>query len=307
MKKAIITGPTGSIGIALINKLISEDIEVVAVCRPGSKRISRIPQSDKVQITECGLDEISKLGDMINGGADVFYHFAWDGTFGNSRNDMRLQNDNVKYALDAVTVAKELGCGKFIGAGSQAEYGRVDGVLRPDTPAFPENGYGIAKLCAGQMTRIMCEQLGIEHVWTRILSIYGPYDGENTMIMSVISKLLKGEKPSLTPGGQMWDYLYSKDVANAFYLLGEKGKNGSIYCLGGGEARPLKEYVEILKDAIDEKLELGFGDVPYGDKQVMHLCADITNLTEDTGFRPEVRFEDGIRETVEWVKNGGWK
>lgn len=307
MKKAIITGPTGSIGIALINKLISENIEVVAVCRPGSKRISRIPQSDKVHITECGLDEISKLGDMINGGADVFYHFAWDGTFGNSRNDMRLQNDNVKYALDAVTVAKELGCSKFIGAGSQAEYGRVEGVLRPDTPAFPENGYGIAKLCAGQMTRIMCEQLGIEHVWTRILSIYGPYDGENTMIMSVISKLLKGEKPSLTPGGQMWDYLYSKDVANAFYLLGEKGKNGSIYCLGGGEARPLKEYVKILKDAIDEKLELGFGDVPYGDKQVMHLCADITNLTEDTGFRPEVRFEDGIRETIEWVKNGGWK
>ena len=307
MKKAIITGPTGSIGIALINKLISENVEVVAVCRPGSARISRIPESDKVQIVECSLDEITNLIDMIDGGADVFYHFAWDGTFGNSRNDMRLQNNNVKYALDAVTVAKELGCSKFIGAGSQAEYGRVEGVLRPDTPAFPENGYGIAKLCAGQMTRIMCEQLGIEHVWTRILSIYGPYDGENTMIMSVISKLLKGEKPSLTPGGQMWDYLYSKDVANAFYLLGEKGKNGSIYCLGGGEARPLKEYVEILKDAIDEKLELGFGDVPYGDKQVMHLCADITNLTEDTGFRPEVRFEDGIRETIEWVKNGGWK
>lgn len=307
MKKAIITGPTGSIGIALINKLISENVEVVAVCRPGSARISRIPESDKVQIVECSLDEITNLIDMIDGGADVFYHFAWDGTFGNMRNDMRLQNNNVKYALDAVEVAKKLGCRKFIGAGSQAEYGRVTGVLRPDTPAFPENGYGIAKLCAGQMTRIMCEQLGIEHVWTRILSIYGPYDGENTMIMSVISKLLKGEKPSLTPGGQMWDYLYSKDVANAFYLLGEKGKSGSVYCIGSGEARPLKEYVEILRDTIDEKLELGFGDVPYGDKQVMHLCADISNLTEDTGFRPEVGFEDGIRETIEWVRNNGWK
>ena len=307
MKKAIITGPTGSIGIALINKLISENVEVVAVCRPGSARISRIPESDKVQIVECSLDEITNLIDMIDGGADVFYHFAWDGTFGNMRNDMRLQNNNVKYALDAVEVAKKLGCRKFIGAGSQAEYGRVTGVLRPDTPAFPENGYGIAKLCAGQMTRIMCEQLGIEHVWTRILSIYGPYDGENTMIMSVISKLLKGEKPSLTPGGQMWDYLYSKDVANAFYLLGGKGKSGSVYCIGSGEARPLKEYVEILRDTIDEKLELGFGDVSYGDKQVMHLCADISNLTEDTGFRPEVGFEDGIRETIEWVRNNGWK
>ena len=65
--------------------------------------------------------------------------------------------------------------------------------------------------------------------------------------------------------------------------------------------------MEILRDTIDEKLELGFGDVPYGDKQVMHLCADISNLTEDTGFRPEVGFEDGIRETIEWVRNNGWK
>ena len=65
---------------------------------------------------------------------------------------MELQNNNVKYALQAVKAAKELGCTRFVGAGSQAEYGRVEGTLTPDTPAFPENGYGIAKLCAGQMT-----------------------------------------------------------------------------------------------------------------------------------------------------------
>ena len=70
--------------------------------------------------------------------------------------------------------------------------------MSASTPVFPENGYGIAKLCAGQMSRILCEQKQIEHIWTRILSIYGPYDGENTMIMSSIGKLLRGEKPALT-------------------------------------------------------------------------------------------------------------
>ena len=302
MKRVLITGPTGSIGIALINELISSDIEVIAVCRPGSSRMSRIPLHEKVSIVECGLDSISKLPDMITDKVDVFYHFAWDGTFGNTRNDMELQNNNVKYALQAVKAAKELGCTRFVGAGSQAEYGRVEGTLTPDTPAFPENGYGIAKLCAGQMTRILCEQLGMEHVWTRILSIYGPYDGENTMIMSTIYKLMKGEKPSLTAGEQMWDYMYSKDVARAFRLIGEKGKSGSTYCLGSGKARPLKEYVIMLRDAIDSSLPLGIGDVPYGDKQVMYLCADIDNLKEDTGFVPETQFQDGIRETVEWCR-----
>lgn len=302
MKRVLITGPTGSIGIALINELISNDIEVIAVCRPGSSRMSRIPENRNVRIVECGLDSISKLPDMITDKVDVFYHFAWDGTFGNTRNDMELQNNNVKYALQAVKAAKELGCAKFVGAGSQAEYGRVEGTLTPDTPAFPENGYGIAKLCAGQMTRILCEQLGMEYVWTRILSIYGPYDGENTMIMSTIYKLLKGEKPSLTAGEQMWDYMYSKDVARAFRLIGEKGKSGSTYCLGSGKARPLKEYVIMLRDAIDSSLPLGIGDMPYGDKQVMYLCADIASLKEDTGFVPDTQFEDGIRETIEWCR-----
>lgn len=303
MKRAVITGPTGSIGIALINKLVSEDIEVFAVCRPNSKRIGRIPVSEKVKVIECGLDELPKLEEIINKKIDVFYHFGWDGTFGNTRDDMRLQNENVRYALDAVAVAKELGCKKFVGAGSQAEYGRVEGVLAPDTPTFPENGYGMAKLCAGQMTRTMCKQLDMEHIWTRILSIYGPYDGDNTMVMSVISKLLNGEKPALTKGEQMWDYLYAGDVANAFYLIGKKGHDGSTYCIGGGNARPLREYVEIIRDNIDCGLELGFGEVPYGEKQVMHLCADISQLTNDTGFVPMVSFEQGIRETIEWVKN----
>lgn len=303
MNRVIITGPTGSIGIALINELVKNKVEVIAVCRPGSKRMSRIPKCDKVKIVECGLEEIYKLSELVKDKVDVFYHFAWDGTFGNTRNDMELQNNNVKYALEAVKTAKILGCHKFVGAGSQAEYGRVEGTLTPDTPAFPENGYGIAKLCAGQMTRIMCEQLGVEHVWTRILSIYGPYDGENTMIMSTIYKLLKGEKPSLTAGEQMWDYMYSKDVARAFYLIGEKGKNGSTYCLGSGNARPLKEYVMMLRDAIDSQLPLGIGDVPYGDKQVMYLCANIDNLREDTGFVPEISFEEGIKETIEWCKH----
>ncbi|MBD5135570.1 MAG: NAD(P)-dependent oxidoreductase [Lachnospiraceae bacterium] len=302
MRTAVITGPTGTIGMALIEKLINEGVHIVAVCRPKSERISRIPKHENVRIVECSLKDMDKLPDIIQDGADVFYHFAWDGTFGDTRNDLNLQNNNVKYALDAVKAAKKIGCTKFVGAGSQAEYGRVEGMLKPDTPAFPENGYGIAKLCAGQMTKIMCEQLGLEHIWVRILSIYGPYDGENTMIMSVIGKILSGEKPSLTKGEQMWDYLYSKDVANAFYLVGEKGKNGTVYCIGSGKARPLKEYVERIRDSIDTDVELGIGDIPYGEKQVMYLCADIEKLTDDTGFVPEYNFDEGIRETIEWYK-----
>ena len=56
-------------------------------------------------------------------------------------------------------------------------------------------------------------------------------------------------------------------------------------------------------DAIDPSLDIGFGEVDYYPGQVMYLCADISALTEDTGFVPEYDFETGIKETVEWYKN----
>lgn len=300
MKKAVITGPTGAIGMALIQCLSDNGIDVVAVVRPGSARADRIRESEHVSVVYCDLKELDRLPSLIEGGADVFYHFAWDGTFGDSRNNMYLQNNNVKYALDAVDAAYELGCKTFIGAGSQAEYGRFEGDLNASVPAFPENGYGIAKLCAGQMTRIACQQKGIRHIWTRILSIYGPYDGDKTMVSSTIIKLMNSEKPSCTKGEQMWDYLYSKDAARAFMMLADGGVDGRVYCLGGGIARPLKDYINLIRDAVGNDVEIGFGDIPYSDKQVMHLCADIKELTKDTGFTPIYTFEQGIGETVDW-------
>ncbi len=302
VKKAVITGATGAIGIALVEYLAARGIEVTAVVRPGSARADRIRESELVHRVECDLGKLSQLPGLAGNEADVFYHLGWVGTFGNSRNDCYAQMKNVQYALEAVDAAKELGCSAFVGAGSQAEFGRYEGKLNAEVPVFPENGYGIAKLCAGQMTRLACEQKGIRHIWTRILSVYGPYDGSATMVMQTIAKLLDGQKPSCTKGEQKWDYLYAKDAAQALYLAGEKGRAGSVYCIGSGQARPLREYIEQIKDAIDPGLPVGFGEIPYAEKQVMYLCADIEPLARDTGFQPQYTFEEGIRETISWFR-----
>lgn len=303
MKRAVITGGTGMLGAALIRLLIEKGVEVLVIVRPNSKRISSIPDSNYVKIIECDLNNLLSLKDKINETYDAFFHFGWDGTYGEARNDMYIQNKNVSAVLDAVTLAESIGCTVFLGAGSQAEYGRVDNIkLGPDVPTSPETGYGIGKLCAGQMSRIMCSQKGMKHIWFRILSTYGPYDGIHTMVMSGISKMLNGERPQYTKGEQMWDYLYCDDAANAFYLAAEKGKDGSIYCIGSGQVRPLHEYITIIRDSIDENIEIGFGEIPYYDKQVMYLCADIDALKKDTGFEPKVSFEEGIKKTIEWYK-----
>lgn len=302
MKRAIITGATGAVGIALIHTLIQNHVEAVAVVRPDSKRKKNIPDHPLVSKVECELNQLASLREKLHGTYDAFYHLGWSGTTGSGRDDLKTQNLNVKYTLDAADAAKELGCTVFVGAGSQAEYGRYEGKLNEDVPVNPENGYGIAKLSAGLMSRIACRQRGLKHIWTRILSVYGPFDGEHSMVIDTIGKLLNKETPAFTKAEQKWDYLYSADAGLALYLLGLKGKDGKTYCIGSGQARPLKEYIEIIKNVIDPDMSLEFGKIPYSEKQVMHLCADISSLKEDVGFEPRYLFREGIVKTVEWYK-----
>lgn len=302
MRKAIITGPTGAAGVSLIQELVSKGIAVTAICRPDSARLTAIPNHPLVEIVQCGVDQLGRLRMQLSHDYDVFYHFAWDGTYGESRQDMRRQALNAVYTVDAVCLASSLGCSVFIGAGSQSEFGHVEGILHPYMPCNPDNGYGIAKLAAGQLSRLECKKLGIKHIWCRILSLYGPYDGEQTMVRSTVRKLLAGERPQCTKGDQIWDYIYSKDAARAFRLVAEKGCDGKIYCFGTGKTRLLRDYIYAIRNAIDPALEVGIGERDYYPNQVMHLEADISNLTADTGFVPQYSFEEGIRETVQWER-----
>lgn len=308
MKRAVITGATGMLAVATANRLLAEGYEVVCVARPSSSRLSNIPQDDKVTVVELDMARITELPQVLKAsgieGADLFFHFAWDGTHGDSRNDMDIQIVNIKSAVEAVRTAAALGCSSFLGAGSQAEYGRVpDGTaLTPDLPCRPENGYGMAKFCAGQMTRVEAEKLNIKHVWVRILSTYGPYDGAHTMVMSAVAGMAEGKVIPFTKGEQMWDYLYSADAAEAFFLAATKGKPSAVYTIGSGRVMQLADYIREIRDIVAPGLELGIGQREYYPGQVMYLAADITNLTEDTGFVPKYTFSEGIKETYEWYR-----
>ena len=299
MKRAIVTGATGAVGTALVNELIENEVEVLVFCRRDSVRNIQIPKHPLVTIEYCDLEQLASVQNSTGKIYDVFYHLAWSGTVGIARNDMYLQNQNVRYALDAVGAAKRFGCRKFVGAGSQAEYGRVEGLLRSDTPVNPELGYGMSKLCAGWMTREYAHQCGLEHNWVRILSVYGPNDGKQSMVMSTISKLQNGETPQFTKGEQMWDYLYSKDAAAAFRLVGECGVDGKVYVLGSGKVRPLATYIEEIKSIVSPGAALEFGAIEYAPKQVMYLCADVSELEGDTGWKAKTPFNDGIKKILE--------
>ena len=304
MKKAILTGATGAIGYARVQKMIDEGVAVTVILRPGSERNAAIKALPEVKILECDLSGLRNL--RVSGVPesdvpyDLFYHLAWGGTSGAARNDMPLQLKNLEYTLDAVELAKKLGCKRFIGVGSQAEYGRVDGTLTSHTPCKPENGYGIAKLSAGQMSRLLCRQLHMEHVWTRVLSVYGPKDALHTLISSLVDTLLAGESPHCTKGEQIWDYIYSGDAAEILYRLGNAADaDGRVFCIGGGKAQKLKDYMEQVREAVaaytgHDVPEIIY-DREYPPRQVMHLTTDLTELSEVIDYMPATSFSEGMK------------
>lgn len=304
MRHVIITGATGMIGLALIDELVKRGVQVSAIYRKDSPRTQAILQHSLVEKIECDLSELYLLPQKINAKCDAFFHMGWVGTTGAARNDTMMQTRNIKYALDAVRAAATLGCRVFIGAGSQAEYGGTKDIFRTNTFCEPETAYGVAKLCAGEMTRLECEAHGVKQIWARILSVYGLGDAEGTLINHLISSFLMKEVPACTKGEQTWDFLYSADAARALIALSFDGHHGVKYPLGSGRSQPLKNYICAVRDAIDPDLQIGFGEIPYSDTQVMRLIADISELTKDTGFSPEVSFEEGIRKTIEYYKTG---
>lgn len=292
--KFVVTGATGAIGRALINKILSFGDEAVALVNPLSRRAGSF--SDGVKVLRVGLEDYEGFNPDFK--ADFFIHLAWGKTDVSSRDDVSAQQKNVNYALSAVRLAKRFGCRAFVGAGSQAECGVIKENITCNTPANPESEYGKAKAAACAAAKELCRRENIRFNWTRILSVYGENDTPNSLISYIIGCFLDKKEPELTECAQMWDYIYSDDCALALYLIAKNGVNGKIYPIGGGNCRLLKEYVLLTAKAAEYKGGIGFGKKNYYPHQAMYLSADISELTADTGFKPKYSFEEGIRRTV---------
>ena len=301
MKKIVVTGATSMLGVATIEECLQNDIEVIAFSHRNSKNIYRLPHSPKLQIIEVNLDEFANYTPNIND-ADTFYHFAWAATTREGRTNVDAQESNIKYTLDAVRLAKKCGCRKFIFAGSQSEYGLSDKPLNRETPIKPFLPYGISKFAAGKLSEILCNSLDMTFVWARILSVYGINDGANTLISYLIRCFKNNVSPVITGCEQIWDYLYSDDAARALKLLGQSSNSEGIYVIGSGQGLPLKSYVETIYKLVKPEVPLIFGGKPYAENQVMHLEADISDLKRDTGFEPQISFEEGISKILNALK-----
>jgi UDP-glucose 4-epimerase len=301
--RVVVTGAGGFIGAHVVHTLMTRGHTVTALVRPGSDawRLERV--RDSVDVVAVDLRTPQSAARVLGAASpEVVCDLAWHGVGNRLHGDASQLSANLQVHLDWLVAGANARVRRWIGLGSQAEYGpqpaRIDERCLPE----PTTLYGTAKLCTGLASRSVAREAGIELAWLRLFSAYGPMDRPGWLIPSVILALLRGDCPDLTLGTQKWDYLFVQDVAAAIADAAESTSLDGVFNLGSGEAIAVRTIIESVRDLIDPNLPLGFGKLPFRQNQIMHLEADIGRFTSATGWRPTVPMSIGLARTVEWFR-----
>lgn len=322
--RLVITGATSFVGGATVSEALRRGHQVIAVVRPGSKKLKVITTDNeqalfegRLLILENDLSEpemlpgkireiLSEKGrEMFPGNFDVFCHFGWGGSGSGSRSDKELQEENLQNSLRTVRTAKDLGCKRFLFSGSQAEYGMHKELMTEDTSCAPRSIYGEAKLKMRTEGEKLCKELGLLYVHVRIFSAYGPGDHPWTLVESCLDAFLGGTEILLGECTQQWNFLYIHDLARAMCALAETGEehfaelSNPVFNLAGNETRLLREFVEEIYELCGRNGSFHYGTRPENAEGPVNLIPSIQKLCEVTGWSPRMDFKTGVGQLVE--------
>lgn len=297
MNKAIVTGATGLIASGVVEYLLNQNIEVLALGRRSieESRINYLSNRSNLTYLQLEMSEVEKLPLLlkkINWQVDsncVFYHFAWSGNARLTDGSVQEQFNNVTYSSNAVIVAEELGCKKFINAGSQEEK-FIDRYLESywTKQSYHSNMgvYGSAKVSARDMCLLLAYLKKIDYVHTRISVILEENLETNNYVNIILKKILNKERFDPPLNNQLFDFISKEDCAKAYYLLGKSGKNKADYFLGSANPMTLHEFFnEFSLKTHGKKVELL--EVPSPDNFILKKeDFDNSALINDTGFTP---------------------
>ena len=199
---------------------------------------------------------------------------------------------------------------RFLQVSTDEVYGSIEtGSWTEDWPLQPNSPYSASKASADLLVRSYYKTHGVDVVITRCSNNYGTHHFPEKLIPLFITNLIEEKKvPVYGSGENIRDWLHVDDHCRGIYAVLTKGLAGEVYNIGGG--RELTN--NMIAKMILETMGLDESSIEYVKDRKGHdfrYSVDWTKIYRELGYKPQIKFEDGLHETVEWYRNNiaWWK
>lgn len=291
----LLTGGTGFLGAAVLRTLQRQGFPVVLLKRSGSDpwRIADLLEGPQ-GVTSYDVDRVPLEAVFARHQIEVLIHLAT--VYGRRGEDLgNLVEGNVLYPVRLMQAAIENGVKAFLNTDTFSTKSDEN----PDGLA----GYVLTKKHFRQCGELLAAARRIRFVNVRIEHVYGPMDGPDKFVPTLIRALLANEiRFDLTPGGQVRDFVYVDDVVEAYLVLltrySSLPANVITVDVGTGTSQTLESMARMAQDLCGSSTELRFGALPYRAGELMRSEAD-TTLLRDLGWQPVVSLREGLARTIE--------
>lgn len=296
--KVFVTGSTGFIGSYLVRQLINDGHELLCLKRLTSD-ISRLAdlQIQWVNVSEDWHEAFRQFQ------PEAIFNLAWDGVSASDRVIWQKQVQNISFQQNLLDISAECGVRKFIGIGSQSEYGDFEGVIDETFPVNPKTAYAAAKIACLDILKPFCEIHNIEWYWFRLFPLFGPGESDRWLIPSLIKAMCTSKEMDLTPGEQRLPYLYVGECAKALASPLKTDDKSGIYNVCADNPQPLKSLVTKIKDQVNPDFQLNFGALDYRFGQSMLMGSSTDKLKANLYTLDTASFETHLQETIQYYRN----
>ena len=308
MAKYLVTGGAGFIGSHLVEELIARGHSVRIADNFATGKHENIPTRGDIDLVEGDVADGDVARRAVAGCDYVLHQAAIPSVPRSVKDPIGSHRANVDATLSVLVAARDAGVKRLVFAGSSSVYGNAAALpKREDMQPAPLTPYALQKLTSEQYCAMFTQLYGFETVTTRYFNVFGPRQQPGSPYSGVISlfveALVSGRAPLVHgDGGQTRDFTYVEDVVRGVLMCCEAdGVAGEVMNVAGGGRVSLLDLIAALQDILGESTAPTFGPPREGD--VRDSQADITKARRLLGYEPSVRFQDGLRKTVEWYKS----
>ncbi|MBA3632983.1 MAG: NAD-dependent epimerase/dehydratase [Acidobacteria bacterium] len=299
MKRVLLTGASGYIGQFAIRPLLDKNYTVHGV----TSKPFNLKTTENLfwhQTSLLNHNETEKLIENIR--PTHLLHFAWyveHGKFWNAVENL----DWLQASLHLAKTFVENGGKRMVIAGTCAEYDWTveNPFVEYKTPFRSQTLYGASKNALSSTLETFAQAYDFSFASGKIFFPFGANESPNRLLPSVIRALLENKPAKTSHGNQIRDFLYVKEIAEAFVALLESDVRGAVNIASGKGIR-LKKIVEEIAEIIGKPELLRIGALPSSQSEPSEIVADITRLREEVGWRKEYNLKKGLIKTVNYWK-----